>query len=315
MSRILVIKHGALGDVVLATGAFQAIRQHHKGDHITLLTTPAYANMLRASGYFDEIWIDSKPRLYHPVEFFRLIEKIRCGNFSRVYDMQTSERTAWYFYLMRKPVPEWVGTAKGASHRHNTPERKGLHTIERQKQQLAVAGINHLPAPDISWLKSGIGHFNLPDSYALIVSGGSEHRPGKRWPAHNYGTICAWLKANGVTPVLIGTRSEESVISTIEVICPDTKNLLGKTSFFEIAELARHAIFAIGNDTGPMHIIAGTDCHSLVLFSRFSNPALCAPRSANVTIIQQDVLANLSTESVKEWASRFLPNSQNNQTI
>lgn len=304
MNRILVIKHGALGDVVLATGAFQAIRQHHKNDHITLLTTPPYVSMLRASGYFDDIWVDTRPKLYHPIEFFKLIEKIRSGGFSRVYDMQTSERTSWYFYLMRKPVPEWVGTAKGASHRHNTPERRSLHTLERQKQQLAIAGIKNMPLPDISWLKSGIGHFNLPDAYALIISGGSEHRPGKRWPAHNYGTLCTWLKEKGITPVLLGTRSEEPVISTIEAICPDTINLLGKTSLLEIAELARHARFAIGNDTGPMHIIAATGCRSLVLFSRFSNPALCAPRGVNVTVMQKDALSNLALEEVQEWAQQ-----------
>ncbi|HEU5048117.1 MAG TPA: glycosyltransferase family 9 protein [Rickettsiales bacterium] len=306
MSRILVIKHGALGDVVLATGAFQAIRQHHKNDHITLLTTPPYAGMLRASGYFDDIWIDTRPKLYHPIDFFKHIEKIRSGGFSRVYDLQTSERTSWYFYLMRKPVPEWVGTAKGASHRHNTPERRSLHTLERQKQQLSIAGIENMPAPDISWLKSSIGHFNLPDAYALIISGGSEHRPGKRWPAHNYGTLCTWLKEKGIAPVLIGTQSEKSVISIIEAICPDTINLLGKTNLLEIAELARHARFAIGNDTGPMHIIAATGCPSLVLFSRFSNPALCAPRGPNVSVMQKEALSNLALEDVQEWAARHI---------
>ncbi|HAK62204.1 MAG TPA: ADP-heptose--LPS heptosyltransferase, partial [Alphaproteobacteria bacterium] len=38
--RILVIKLGALGDFILAMGPFKAIRHHHAGAHITLLTTP-----------------------------------------------------------------------------------------------------------------------------------------------------------------------------------------------------------------------------------------------------------------------------------
>lgn len=298
MARILVIKHGALGDVVLATAAFQAIRKYHREDHIILLTTPGYADMLRASGYFDEIWIDSRPKLYHPIDFFRLIEKIRGGKFTRIYDLQTSERTSWYFYLMRKPVPEWVGIAKGASHRHDTPERRKLHTLERHKQQLAIAGIKDVPLPDISWLASGIGHFNLPDRYALIVPGGSEHRTGKRWPAHNYGTLCTWLVDRGITPVLIGTRAEQAVISTIKTMCEEARELLGKTTYAEVAELARHAVFAIGNDTGPMHIVAATGCKSLALFSKFSNPALCAPCGSAVSLIQKDNLADLTPETV-----------------
>ena len=47
--RILVIKLGALGDVVLALGPFAAIRDAHPDAHITLLTTVAYADLMRAS--------------------------------------------------------------------------------------------------------------------------------------------------------------------------------------------------------------------------------------------------------------------------
>lgn len=301
MNKILVIKHGALGDVVLATGPFQAIRKYHKGDHITLLTTPAFADVLRASGYFDEIWIDRRPKLYNFLEFFKLIEKIRRGGFTRVYDLQTSERTFWYFYLMRAPKPEWVGTAKGASHRHDTPERTKLHTIDRQRQQLAIAGIHDMPLPNIDWLKSGIGHFDLPERFAIIVPGGSAHRQGKRWPAHNYGTVCSWLVGQGITPLLVGTRSETAVISTIESLCPEARSLLGKTNFFELAEIARNAVCAIGNDTGPMHLIAAAGCRSLVLFSQYSNPELCAPRGASVTVLQRNPVASLPAEEVIDW--------------
>ncbi|MEI7668799.1 MAG: glycosyltransferase family 9 protein [Pseudomonadota bacterium] len=305
MAKILVIKHGALGDVVLATGAFAAIRKHHKDDNITILTTPVYAAMLRASPYFDEVWIDTRPKLYHFKSFFALIEKIRRGNFQRIYDLQTSERTSWYFKLLKRPIPEWVGIAKNSSHRHNTPERKSLHTVERQRQQLEIAGIKNIPLPDISWLTSVIGQFNLPENYALIVPGGSEHRPGKRWPAHYYGDVCIWLVENGIAPVIIGTRAEAPVISTIESICPEVLNLIGQTSFFELAELAREANFAIGNDTGPIHIISATGCKTLVLFSHFSNPKLCAPRGDNVTLIQEHSLVNLSIERIKKWVNNI----------
>ncbi len=306
MERILVIKHGALGDVVLATGPFQAIRNHHKDAHITLLTTSPYADMLRSSGYFDDIWVDTRPKLYNICAFYKLIDRIRNGNFKRIYDLQTSERTGWYFRFLGSPKPEWVGTAKGASHCHDTPDRKGLHTVERQKQQLSIAGINERFAPDLSWLTTSIGRFGLPERYALLVAGGSAHRTGKRWPAHNYGVIATWLVSQGITPVLIGTRSEEIVISTIETICPQTINLLGQTSFAELAELARHAVCAIGNDTGPMHIIAITGCPSLILFSQFSNPSLCAPRGVGVTIMQEASLAKLQPDRVIGWLKEYI---------
>ncbi len=306
MDKILVIKHGALGDVVLATGPFAAIRNHHPDAHITLLTTPAYACMLKESGYFNDIWIDTRPKIYNIFAFLGLIQKIRRGHFSRIYDLQTSERTGWYFSLLNTPKPEWVGIAKGASHPHDTETRTFMHTVERQKEQLAVAGIAELPKPNLDWLTADISRFNAPKPYALIAAGGSSHRPGKRWPASHYGIVCAWLSKNGVTPLLIGTKAEESVLTTIEALCPEAINLLGKTNFNEIAELARGALCAIGNDTGPIHLIATTGCPSLVLFSQFSDPALCAPRGSNVTIMSKPRLAELLPETVIEQVTKFL---------
>lgn len=306
MNKILVIKHGALGDVVLATGPFAAIRNHHHGDHITLLTTSAFAGLLGKSSYFDEVWIDTRPKLYSVFSFLRLMTSIRRAGFTRVYDLQTSERTSWYYRLLGHHRPEWVGTAAGCSHQHNTPERTSLHTVERQKQQLAVAGIAPLPLPDVAWLTADISAFNLPEHYALIVAGGSSHRPGKRWPACHYADVCNSLIGKGITPVLIGTMAEGTVLSTIETLCPEAINLIGRTGFAEIAEMARHAAFAIGNDTGPMHLIATAGCPSLVLFSQYSNPTLCSPRGRDVTVLREERLADLAPATVTEWVGKRL---------
>jgi len=306
MSNILVIKHGALGDIVLATAPFQAIREHHKGAHITLLTTAPYADMLRESGYFDEIWVDKRPKPYQLLSFLKLLKTIRKGNFARIYDLQSSERTSWYFKFMREPRPEWVGAAEGASHHHGIPKGAMLHSSERQRKQLEVAGIFNLPAPNIDWLTSDLSRFKLPEHYVLIAAGGSSHRPGKRWPASHYGELCEWLVKHDIMPVLIGTKAEASVISTIEALCPQAINLIGRTDFADVAELARHAKGAIGNDTGPIHLIAVTGCPTLVLFSQFSNPTLCAPRGKNVMVMQESCLAKLQPETVIKKAQAFL---------
>ena len=59
-NRILIIKLGALGDMVQATTAFAALRHYHKNDHLTLLTTILYKEIALKMGYFDEVWVDEK---------------------------------------------------------------------------------------------------------------------------------------------------------------------------------------------------------------------------------------------------------------
>ena len=45
-NNILVIKHGALGDIILAGSAMQAIRNYHKNDNIICLTTVKFEGLL-----------------------------------------------------------------------------------------------------------------------------------------------------------------------------------------------------------------------------------------------------------------------------
>ena len=57
-NKILVIKHGALGDFILSLGPFKAIRNHHLNDNIVLLTTSPYKGFAEESKYFNEVIID-----------------------------------------------------------------------------------------------------------------------------------------------------------------------------------------------------------------------------------------------------------------
>lgn len=305
-SRILVIRHGALGDVILSTGPFAAIRAHHKDAHITLLTTPPYAKLLRTSPWFDAIWIDPKPKPWQLRALLQLVKKLRGGGFDRVYDLQTSKRSARYFSFFPFPKPEWSGISKGASHRHHTPERTKLHTLDRQKQQLAIAGIHHVPPPDLSWLKGDVNLLPKREgAYALLVPGGSAHRPEKRWTRQGFTEIARWLAQERVTPLLIGTNAEKALLEAIAADCPEAVNLCNRTDFGQLAELARGATLALGNDTGPMHLIAAAGCPSLVLFSHTSNPDLCAPRGEKVRVLRSPNLEALQPQEVRHALAPF----------
>jgi len=301
--RILVIKHSALGDFVLALGAFKAIRAHHPDANITLLTTAPYADFGQACGWFDAVEVDPKPSLWQWGAWLGLRRFITQSGFERVYDLQHSDRTHTYFRFFGRAKPEWSGIAKGCSHPHRNPARNAMHTLERQAEQLADAGIPETPPPDLSWLDGDLAGLDLPDRFALIVPGGAPHRPEKRWPATQYGALATALCATGIVPVAIGTNAEAAEIATICQIEPRTQSLLGKTSFGQIVALARRAALAVGNDTGPMHLIAAADCPAVVLFSRASVPAQTQPRGAAVTVIQRDGLADLGSEAVSEAAT------------
>ncbi len=301
--NILVIKLGALGDFVLATGPFKAIRRAHPTARITLLTIPLLAGLAKGMGWFDEVWTDARPAFWNIGGWWQLSRKLNGGRFSRVYDLQTSDRSNFYFRLMSPPFgkrPEWSGIAAGASHPHANPDRDFLHTVERQKEQLATAGIRDVPPPDLSWAQADLARFDLPGSYALLVPGGSAHRPEKRWPASHYAELARRLVAIGTTPLLLGANAERADLAVIAA-ASGARDLCGQTSFTEIIALARGARFAVGNDTGPMHLIASAGCPTVALFSHASDPALCAPRGPDgfgVVVLRRPDLAGLLPDEV-----------------
>ncbi len=298
--RILVIKLGALGDVVQATGPFAAIRAHHPDAHITLLTSSAYSEFLGASEWFDEVWVDDRPSWKNFWGWYRLRFRLRYGRFDRAYDLQTSDRSSLYYHLMapgRRPA--WSGIARGAALRHKNPDRDNMHTIDRQSDQLAVAGIEKVPAPSLDWVQADTARFGIAGPYVLLVPGGSAHRPDKRWPVGSYTELARRLVARGVTPVLIGAGADAHATGTIASFCTDAMDLTSDTSFAEITALARDAKGAVGNDTGPMHVIATAGCPSVALYSFASDPALCAQKGEDVTILRRDQLAELSVDEVE----------------
>ncbi|MBN43806.1 MAG: ADP-heptose--LPS heptosyltransferase [Alphaproteobacteria bacterium] len=298
--QVLVIKLGALGDVVQATGPFAAIRGHHPNAHITLLTAPVFRDFLAASNWFDEVWVDSRPSWKNWRDWHRLRFQLRGAQFDRVYDLQTSDRSNLYFHLMLPGRrPEWSGIARGAALRHDNPNRDSMHTIDRQADQLAIAGIKNVPSPSLDWVQADAARFAVTAPYVLLVPGGSTHRPEKRWPVGAFTELARRLVARGVMPVLIGAGADAHAIGTISYFCPGAKDLTSDTSFAEIVALARGAICAVGNDTGPMHIIATSGCSSVALYSQASDPALCAQKGADVTILRRDDLSGLSIDEVE----------------
>jgi len=297
--RILVIRLSALGDFIMALPAMAAIRLRHPDADITLLTTKPFAELGERSAWFNRVEVDPKPHWRDLSGWFRLRRILRAGRFDRIYDLQAQDRTALYFHLFwpfRKP--EWSGIAFGSSHPHTDPARRYMHAYDIHAAQLRVAGIETIPPPDLSWLDEDVRRFGLASRFALLIPGSAPHRPAKRWPIARYGMLASRLLDRGITPVVLGAPDERPLADAIRALCPRARDLTGETSLFTIAGLARRAQLAIGNDTGPMHLIAILGCPVVSLFSSESDPVRSAPRGKSVTVIRRDDLANLSVDEV-----------------
>ena len=312
--RILVIKLAALGDVVLAFAAMRRIRDAHPGAQITLLTTPPYEGLARASGLFDQVETDGRPR--RVAALLAMLRRLRRARYDLVYDLQTSSRSSGYFYALWPRPPRWSGIAAGCALPHANPDRDRMHTLERQADQMKAAGIwddaptapGTAPPPDLGFMlraddpRLAPERFGLTPPYALLIPGASPHRPEKRWPAAGYGQLAAALEREGLRVALVGGAAEAGLAEAIGAQAPGVVNLTGQTDFAQVAALAAHADLVVGNDTGPTHLAAAAGAPTLVLFSQASDPALCAPRGRRVSVLRVSRLDDLDVNTVFDAA-------------
>ena len=261
------------------------------------MTTPPFRALGQAMPWVDGVRLDERPPWWDLPALGRTRRALL--GFDFVYDLQTSRRSSRYFRLAGRPP--WSGIARGCSHPHANPQRDRMHTIERQREQLQVAGISTFPTPALDWLVGLGGERGLRRPYALVIPGGAGVGSPKRWPVRNYARLASMLDARGLLPVVIGGKAEAELGQAIARACPAAVDLTGSTSVPDIAALARDAAFAVGNDTGPLQLAAKAGARTVALFSAASVIAEAAPRGPQgewVTVIQEPDLERLSVERV-----------------
>jgi ADP-heptose:LPS heptosyltransferase len=310
-ARILVIKFSALGDFVQAFGAFETIRKAHPDAEITLLTTPPYGDLARESCLFDRIDYDGRPQGLAAT--WRLFDRLRHAGYERVYDLQTSSRSAWYRAGFFPRFPEWSGISPGASHRQRGPKRETMHNLDRMADQLHIAGIGpawpqgQAPAPDLGWAvraargdqASTAERFGIKPPYALLIPGASPGRTEKMWPTASFAALARTLATRGLSIVVAGGPSETPLARAIRDAVPDAVDLTGKTRMIDLAGLGAEAALCVTNDTGPGHMAAYAGAPGLMLMSAASSPRHYAPRAA-MRVLQMEDLDTLTPEAVLE---------------
>jgi len=257
MARQLIIKLGALGDVVMATALVRRLQDASPGVAFSLLTAPAFASLFEG---WPDLEVEAVPRKGIG-NMLRAVRWIRRQGFDRVYDLQSNDRSGLLVAL--SGIPERVGNHPRFPYTHHpaTPYRGQVHIFERMNQVLASAGIPAaeprpwLPASEAecgrvqAWLREqGLEGARL----ALMHAGASERWPSKCWP--HFGMLAERLEAEGLSVVWLGAGQDAA--RNRELAQRGGVDATDAFGIRELAELGRHAAFAVTNDSGPMHVLS-----------------------------------------------------------
>ena len=267
MSNILIIKLGSLGDVVQISGALRDIREHHKNQKITILTTSKYLNLFKNCPYIDDCLEDERLPRYNIFYLLRLKKNINSLNFNKVYDLQNSNRTNFYRKFLFN-IKDW-STSK------DIPDNKYNNSVlQRFDEQLRKSNIEtrYTLKPDFNWAAQHSNNYNLDTikKYILFFPFCSKDLIHKRWPY--FSELISLIKQNHPQYELVVAPGpgeiEEAKSLNIKVALNNNLAL----NFFELASLIKKSHLVIANDTGPAHMAAHLGAKGFTLFGPHTTP-------------------------------------------
>ena len=101
INNILIIKHGALGDLIQITSSLKSIRNKYPKSNIILLTDKKFTFFSKDISFVDEVIYETRPSLFRIDLWLRVITKIISKKFDIVFDLQNSDRTSIYHFFLR----------------------------------------------------------------------------------------------------------------------------------------------------------------------------------------------------------------------
>ena len=309
MSNILIIKHGSLGDIAQASGAIQDISENHKEDKVYLLTAKPYFDLFKKNPYLTDIILDKRLSRFNLIYLYSFMRKIKKLNFTKVYDLQNSSRTAFYKKILfpSSNLNKWSSSETTLPQDQLKTEFDKKPILDRFNHQLKTSGLNtkHTMMPDFSWSCADISRINSEydlKKYIILFPFCSPHLTLKKWPYYNELIRIIKDKYKDEYKILVAPADNEiNDAKEVDALCIlDNEKAL---NISQLSSLIKNSSFVVANDTGPAHIAAHLNVKGLTLFGAHTTAYKVSIERENFKAIQVSDLKKLSSQKVFEKIS------------
>lgn len=303
--NILIIKHGSIGDFVMAFSAIQSVREKFPNEKIILITTSLIARIFKKIPYINQICIDDRKSFLDIFNYLSILKKYQI-NF--IIDLQNSQRTEFYHLITRCFFNKIkINSSKKYAHfRYRIPRHGNEHVTEGLNNQLKLLNINKLNKLDISWLAKKDFQNKFEREYIVLIPGTSESGKKKRWPSKYFSKLSNYLIELGYEVLITGVSSDRYLIKEILNNSPSAINAEHMSKFDIFLNLSQNARLIISVDTGPAHIAALSDTPMIWLVEEGPYSKTNSPVSKNLSIIKSKNMSLISVKEVLDFAKEKL---------
>jgi len=273
--KILVVKLGAIGDVVMSLAMINEIDKKYPAARITWMVGKTVGPLINSIPRIDEVIIinDSDLLTGNPVKKFTVLFKIWIKLFGERYDLIITAYKDKRFKLLTstaigKVKKDFIGKVRQTTLSHGR-----YHALEYMRLindtdnwEMSAATFpkcNIIPSPNLE-----IAFLKPETKCVAIAPGGSKNllsdTDERRWPVENYVQVAIELINQNVTVIIIGAESDTWVLKYFENI--PVVNLIGETSITDVIYIYKKCSLLISHDTGLLHLAKLSGIYTIALF-------------------------------------------------
>lgn len=302
--RILVMRWSAMGDVVLASCAFQDIHQAFPRAEVHLNTLPPWNGLFLEDPRFNKIIsFDLRGRMRGIPAMLRWVREIGRGQYDAIIDLQSNDRSRILMSLLwlcgRAPRYR-VGSHRRIPYNVAPPAMSpSAHALDYLRATLRAAGVAtvaqtpvlHPPPRNLQRSRDLLSGNGLnPGAYGLFLPGCQAAGYLKRWGARRFIALALALRRQDLARVLlIGADEDAEECRKIEQALDGwAVNLCGLTELLDILPLAAGARFVVANDTGTAHLASAMG-RPMVVVCGPTDPRRVKPAGEKVAALQSNL--------------------------
>ena len=275
---ILVVRLGAMGDVLHALPAVASLKQSFPSHRVQWAVAPKWIPLLEGNPSIDVVVPVSRQgisnlsgswqrlRLIRPelaIDFQGLIQSAVVGRLSRPGILfgfakdAVRERPAAFLYT-RRVSPS------------------GAHVVEKNLELAQAAGATQRTHE--TWIPPGIEEGTLPPG-GFVLTNPFAGWMGKQWPLENYGELGARLRSEGLELVANVPAQRAEELTALPNVRAHVSSLSG------LIWATRKASAIVGLDSGPLHLAAALRKPGVGLFGP-TDPARNGPYGGTISVVR-----------------------------
>jgi lipopolysaccharide heptosyltransferase I len=288
--RFLIVRLGALGDIIHAVPAVAALRRSFPRARIDWLYDRRHKEMLDLVSCIDRgIAID----LTSPPDLIRTVRQLRRIRYDAALDLQGLLKSAVLARLsgarrvigfgrqhLREELARAFYTETSGPAASANP-----HIIQKNLSLLASLGVAAtsvdfaLATPHSGVVLEVRRRLGIQADAPFAVLNPGAAWPNKRWPASSFGEVAAALRdRHGLRSLVIWGPGEESIARAIVAASLGAAEVSTRTSIGELLQIVKAATVMVSGDTGPLHLAAASATPIVGIYGP-TNPARNGPWS------------------------------------